>query len=51
MKKGEKRLVIVRPEMGYTANGFYARQRPGEKRFVISPNTLLVYEVEILDIK
>jgi len=51
MKKGEKRLVIVRPEMGYTANGFYARQRPGEKRFVISPNTLLAYEVEILDIK
>jgi peptidylprolyl isomerase len=51
MKKGEKRLVVVRPEMGYTANGFYARQRPGEKRFVISPNTLLVYEVEILDIK
>jgi peptidylprolyl isomerase len=50
MKKGEKRLVVVRPEMGYTANGFYAKQRPGEKRFVISPNTLLVYEVEILDI-
>jgi peptidylprolyl isomerase len=50
MKKGEKRLVVVRPEMGYTANGFYARQRPDEKRFVISPNTLLVYEVEILDI-
>ncbi len=51
MKKGEKRLVVVRPEAGYTANGFYARQRPGEKRFVISPSTLLVYEVEILDIK
>jgi len=51
MKKGEKRLVVVRPEMGYTANGFYAKQRPGEKRFVISPNTLLVYQVEILDIK
>ena len=51
MKKGEKRLVVVRPEMGYTANGFYAKQRPGEKRFVISPNTLLVYEVESLDIK
>ena len=50
MKKGEKRLVVVRPEAGYTANGFYAKQRPGEKRFVISPNTLLVYEVEILDI-
>jgi peptidylprolyl isomerase len=50
MKKGEKRLVIVRPEQGYAANGFYAKQRPGEKRFVLSPNTLLVYEVEVLDI-
>jgi cyclophilin family peptidyl-prolyl cis-trans isomerase len=51
MKKGEKRLVIVPAEMGYKANGFYAKQRPGEKRFVISPNTLLVYVVEVLDIK
>lgn len=47
MRKGEKRVVVVRPEQGYPANGFYAKQRPGEKRFVISPNTLLVYEVEI----
>jgi cyclophilin family peptidyl-prolyl cis-trans isomerase len=51
MRKGETRVVIVRPELGYTANGFYAKQRPGEKRFVISPSTLLVYEVEVLDIK
>ncbi|MBP7706068.1 MAG: peptidylprolyl isomerase [Candidatus Aminicenantes bacterium] len=50
MKKGEKRVVIVRPEQGYTANGFYARQRPGEMRFVLSPHTLLVYEIEVLDI-
>lgn len=50
MRKGEKRVVIVRPEQGYTANGFYAKQRPGEKRFVLSPNTLLVYEIEVLDI-
>jgi cyclophilin family peptidyl-prolyl cis-trans isomerase len=51
MTKGEKRVVIVPPALGYRTNGFYARQRPGEKRFVISPNTLLVYQVELLDIK
>jgi cyclophilin family peptidyl-prolyl cis-trans isomerase len=50
MTKGEKRLVIVPSGLGYKTSGFYAKQRPGEKRFVISPNTLLVYEVELLDI-
>jgi len=50
MKKGEKRLVIVPSEQGYETSGFYAKQRIGEKRFVISPNTLLVYEIEVLDI-
>jgi peptidylprolyl isomerase len=51
MTKGEKRLVIVPVELGYRSSGFYAKQRPGEKRFVISPNTLLVYEVELLHIR
>jgi peptidylprolyl isomerase len=50
MKKGEKRQLLVPSEQGYKASGFYAKQRPGEKRFVISPNTLLVYEIEVLDI-
>lgn len=50
MRKGEKRLLIVPAGQGYKTSGFYAKQRPGEKRFVISPNTLLVYEVEVLDI-
>jgi peptidylprolyl isomerase len=50
MKKGEKRLVIVPSEQGYKTSGFYAKQRPGEKRFVISPDTLLVFEIEVLDI-
>jgi cyclophilin family peptidyl-prolyl cis-trans isomerase len=50
MAKGEKRLVIVPAALGYKTSGFYARQQPGQKRFVISPNTLLVYEVELLDI-
>jgi len=50
MKKGEKRLVIVPASLGYGRSGFYAKQRPNEKRFVISPNTLLVYEIELVDI-
>ena len=49
MKAGEKRTVIVPASLGYGTDGFYAVQRPNEKRFVISPNTLLVYEVERLD--
>jgi cyclophilin family peptidyl-prolyl cis-trans isomerase len=49
MKKGEKRHLLVPSEQGYKISGFYAKQRPGEKRFVISPNTLLVYEIEALD--
>ena len=48
MKKGERRLVIVPAALGYGTSGFYARQRPGEKRFVISPNTMLVYKLEIV---
>jgi cyclophilin family peptidyl-prolyl cis-trans isomerase len=51
MTQGEKRLVIVPADMGYKSSGYYAKQRPGEKRFVISPNTLLVYEVELLEIR
>jgi len=51
MKKGEDRLVIVPASRGYGTSGFYARQRPGEKRFVISPDTLLVYAVKVLDIR
>jgi len=50
MRKGEKRHLLVPSEQGYKTSGFYAKQRPGEKRFVISPNTLLVYEIEVLDI-
>jgi cyclophilin family peptidyl-prolyl cis-trans isomerase len=49
MKKGEKRIVIVPGALAYGTAGFYAAQRPNEKRFHISPDTLLVYEVERLD--
>ena len=49
MKKGERRIVIAQGALAYGTAGFYAKEKPGEKRFVISPNTTLVYEVERLD--
>jgi peptidylprolyl isomerase len=48
MRPGEKRLLIVPAAQAYDTSGFYARQREGEKRFVISPNTTLVYELMLL---
>jgi len=50
MRKGEKRILIVPANQAYRAGGFYDKETPGQKRFHISPNTLLVYEVEVLDI-
>jgi cyclophilin family peptidyl-prolyl cis-trans isomerase len=49
MREGERRLVLLLPEAAYGESGFYARQIPGHPRFVISPRTTLVYEIEILD--
>jgi peptidylprolyl isomerase len=48
MTSGERRVVLVPPEYGYGRNGLYTPETPGEARFVIGPNTLLVYEVEVL---
>ena len=50
MKKGEKRILILPSRLAYRTSGFYGKEKKGEKRFVISPNTTLVYEVELLDI-
>jgi len=50
MRPGERRLLIVPAVQAYGTSGFYARQREGEKRFVISPNTTLVYEITVLGI-
>ncbi|MBN2199535.1 MAG: glycoside hydrolase family 127 protein [Candidatus Aminicenantes bacterium] len=49
MKRGEKRLVIAPAPLAYGTRGYYGREQPGGKRFVISPGTTLVYEVELLD--
>lgn len=50
MRKGERRIVIAQGRAAYGTSGFYGKEKPGEKRFVISPNTTLVYEVEVVDI-
>jgi len=50
MKKGEKRILILTSDLAFGANGYYAREVQGQKRFVIPPNTTLVYEIEVLDI-
>jgi len=50
MKIGEVRTVVVPSSAAYGLNGFYGKSIPGKKRFVISPNTSLVYEIELLAI-
>ena len=46
MCTGERRVLIVPASLAYGRGGHYASDRPGQRRFHISPNTLLVYEVE-----
>jgi peptidylprolyl isomerase len=48
MTPGERRVVLVPPGYGYGRSGLYPPETPGEPRFVIGPNTLLVYEVEVM---
>ncbi len=50
MKKGEKRILILPSELAFRTSGYYARQVQGQKRFVIPPNTTLVFEIEVLDV-
>jgi cyclophilin family peptidyl-prolyl cis-trans isomerase len=51
MKAGEKRLVVIPPEMAFGNTGFYARSVPGQKRFVISPGEKLILVVTLISIK
>jgi hypothetical protein len=48
MKPGEHRSVVVPAAQGYGPSGFYAPEVPGKRRFVISPDTMLVYDIEVL---
>jgi cyclophilin family peptidyl-prolyl cis-trans isomerase len=47
MRSGERKLAIVPPASGYGRAGTYPPEVPGRRRFVVSPNALLVYEVEV----
>jgi cyclophilin family peptidyl-prolyl cis-trans isomerase len=52
MKAGEKRLLILPPELGYGQNkGYYGKETPGNKRFVISPGETLIIEVSLTKIQ
>ena len=51
MLPGERRTIIARGNLAYGNSAFYSRERPGEKRFVISPGTTLVYELEVISVR
>jgi peptidylprolyl isomerase len=52
MKAGEKRLLVVPPDLAYGINsGFYGKEIPGKKRFVISPGETLILEVTLIKFK
>jgi cyclophilin family peptidyl-prolyl cis-trans isomerase len=47
MRAGERKRVIVPAALGYGRAGSYPPALPGQRRFVVSPNALLVYDVEV----
>jgi cyclophilin family peptidyl-prolyl cis-trans isomerase len=51
MKPGEKRLIIIPPDLAYGQNAFYGKEIPGQKRFVISPGEILILEVTLISFK
>lgn len=48
MAPGERRVAIVPASLGYGRAGLYTPEVPGKRRLVISPNAMLVYEIEML---
>ncbi len=48
MRPGERRIVIVPGALAYGRAGAYPPAPPNGRRFVISPDTMLVYDVEIV---
>lgn len=50
MRKGEQRVLIIPAEQAYGIGGYYPPERKGEKRFHVSPNETIVYEVEVVEV-
>jgi FKBP-type peptidyl-prolyl cis-trans isomerase len=51
MQPGEKRLLVVPPDLAYgNNNAYYGKEIPGQKRFVISPGETLILEVTLIKI-
>ena len=48
MHPGDRRTVIVPAAQGYGRAGLYPPEVKGQPRFVVSPNALLVYDLEAL---
>lgn len=48
MRRGETRLVISPWGLGYGIGGYYSPSGSDERRFVISPNSMLVYKIEVV---
>jgi cyclophilin family peptidyl-prolyl cis-trans isomerase len=52
MKTGEKRLLVVPSDLAYGIDsGYYGKEIPGQKRFVISPGETLILEVTLIKIR
>jgi cyclophilin family peptidyl-prolyl cis-trans isomerase len=47
MRPGAKYVLVLSPEFAYGTGGYYPPQRPSEERFHFSPNTTLIYHIEI----
>jgi carboxypeptidase Q len=49
MNYGENRIAVVPADLAYGNSGFYGKSVQNQKRFVISPNSTLYYEIGILE--
>ena len=45
---GERRIAILPAALAYGRAGLYTPEIPGKRRLVISPNAMLVYEIEVM---